>query len=472
MVSMNRSCDNNGKVPLCLCTLCQHQVAGDDGCAVKIVNKSFECVLCFGILDPEYISQVAKAVEKKLEDEPYDATACTLALSLPISQVLRDTIIRRSRTDLTGILLPVPCKIRIVDSYLPKLRESSKMRFALATELKLNITFENNEFIDYDTRFLLQYFPEDFKPDRKRKFDESSPYTKVKVERILGRINEDIAKEFTLSSPTRFCSFSISFEREPVFLAGRYCKYSRFLPQSPWSFEDKTAPKEPGNSVSEKICDSMKFKFGASEARFIASGREDIDVRMLGDGRPFAVELRNCHFIKSLEGKHHLVTLRQLQNEINKDCDIRINGLARITNEEIDQFRIGEEKRKVYVAYCYSTVPIHDELLEDAVRKIPTEILQKTPIRVLKRRALLDRRRSIYSMEFLRLDNYHFLVRLETQAGTYVKEFVHGDFGRTRPSLADILNISQGGVDILELDVEKVDFDWPPTNLRIRVFKE
>lgn len=51
---------------------------------------------------------------------------------------------------------------------------------------------------------------------------------------------------------------------------------------------------------------------------------------------------------------------------------------------------------------------------------------------------------------------------METQAGTYVKEFVHGDFGRTKPSLADLLGVECGEVDILELDVEDVDMEWPP----------
>ena len=37
-----------------------------------------------------------------------------------------------------------------------------------------------------------------------------------------------------------------------------------------------------------------------------------------------------------------------------------------------------------------------------------------------------------------------FKLRLATQAGTYVKEFVHGDFMRTRPNLREVL----GGRDI------------------------
>uniref|UniRef100_A0A8R1EGU7 tRNA pseudouridine(55) synthase n=1 Tax=Caenorhabditis japonica TaxID=281687 RepID=A0A8R1EGU7_CAEJA len=56
----------------------------------------------------------------------------------------------------------------------------------------------------------------------------------------------------------------------------------------------------------------------------------------------------------------------------------------------------------------------------------------------------------------------HRVNRLETQAGTYIKEFVHGDFGRTRPSLAELLGVDHGEVDILELDVENVDMVWPP----------
>ncbi len=43
------------------------------------------------------------------------------------------------------------------------------------------------------------------------------------------------------------------------------------------------------------------------------------------------------------------------------------------------------------------------------------------------------------------------MLHLSTQAGTYVKEFVHGDFQRTRPSLRELL---QREVDIVALDVE------------------
>ena len=38
-----------------------------------------------------------------------------------------------------------------------------------------------------------------------------------------------------------------------------------------------------------------------------------------------------------------------------------------------------------------------------------------------------------------------------TQRTSYIKEFVHGDFGRTKPNLCQLLKMD---TDILELDVE------------------
>lgn len=43
----------------------------------------------------------------------------------------------------------------------------------------------------------------------------------------------------------------------------------------------------------------------------------------------------------------------------------------------------------------------------------------------------------------------------------YIKEFIHGDLGRTKPSLGDLLDCY---ADILALDVLEVDLKWPPNN--------
>jgi tRNA pseudouridine synthase 10 len=50
-----------------------------------------------------------------------------------------------------------------------------------------------------------------------------------------------------------------------------------------------------------------------------------------------------------------------------------------------------------------------------------------------------------------------FLLHLEAQAGTYVKEFCHGDFGRTSPNVGSLLGGTQ--VEIHELDVTHIALD-------------
>ena len=42
---------------------------------------------------------------------------------------------------------------------------------------------------------------------------------------------------------------------------------------------------------NEQICDLLKAKTRANEYRFSSAGREDVDTRMLGSGRPFVVEI-------------------------------------------------------------------------------------------------------------------------------------------------------------------------------------
>jgi tRNA pseudouridine synthase 10 len=45
-----------------------------------------------------------------------------------------------------------------------------------------------------------------------------------------------------------------------------------------------------------------------------------------------------------------------------------------------------------------------------------------------------------------------------TQAGTYVKELVHGEFHRTRPSISEMIETE---IDIIALDVMNIELDFP-----------
>ena len=47
-----------------------------------------------------------------------------------------------------------------------------------------------------------------------------------------------------------------------------------------------------------------------------------------------------------------------------------------------------------------------------------------------------------------------------TQAGTYIKELVHGEFARTEPSISSLINKD---IDIISLDVMNIDLNFPPS---------
>lgn len=55
-----------------------------------------------------------------------------------------------------------------------------------------------------------------------------------------------------------------------------------------------------------------------------------------------------------------------------------------------------------------------------------------------------------------------------TQAGTYVKELVHGEFGRTAPSIAKIINME---IDIAFLDVMNIELDFPKSLNRLTTWR-
>lgn len=111
------------------------------------------------------------------------------------------------------------------------------------------------------------------------------------------------------------------------------------------------------------------------------------------------------------------------------------------------------EKQKTYKALCISSRPINQNDIDKLNEIKDLKIYQETPIRVLHRRTLSTRPKIIHKLKIELIDNetHKFNLLVTTEAGTYVKEFVNSDFGRTSPSLETLLGDCE--TDILELDV-------------------
>ncbi len=119
-----------------------------------------------------------------------------------------------------------------------------------------------------------------------------------------------------------------------------------------------------------------------------------------------------------------------------------------------------ETKRKSYCCVVHLSKAVSLTRLDEVVSACNEAggfvLKQKTPLRVLHRRTLLVREKRIHKMSIERINQNFVIVRLESQAGTYIKEFITGDMGRTQPSLGDLVGCE---ADIIQLDVEQVHMD-------------
>ena len=214
-----------------------------------------------------------------------------------------------------------------------------------------------------------------------------------------------------------------------------------------------------GSSVAEEIARVVVPAVGADEYTFLSSGREDADVRMLGNGRPFALSICNARSTSLLTPP----TLLQMAADLAERTDaVRARGLAVLTSRDVELLKTGEEeKRKSYAAVCWLPRAVTAADLEKINAAGPELVVQQwTPLRVLQRRANACRERVLHAVAAEALPGRpegYFLLRLTTQAGTYVKEFVHGDRGRTRPSVRELLGCE---AECAHLDVMGVELGF------------
>ena len=78
---------------------------------------------------------------------------------------------------------------------------------------------------------------------------------------------------------------------------------------------------------------------------------------------------------------------------------------------------------------------------------------QRTPKRVAHRRSDLVRKRQIISVENVLIEDNEVQFDVRCQSGTYVKEMVHSDEGRTTPSVAEVIGAE---CSVLWLDVVEI----------------
>ena len=364
-------------------------------------------------------------------------------------------------------------------------------------------------------------------------------------------------------------TLTVELDIRAHYLYGRYQKLERGIPQTRWpcrACKGRGCEKCDGTglqykkSVQDLIGNPLLGLFEAKEHAFHGMGREDIDVRCMGQGRPFVIEMK--------EPKTRTVDLDAAMNSINElaEGSINITGLRSSNRSEVVRvkdtpaeksytirFRVmplSEAEHAVLTAPVDLThVDVQDrggkgrknpkrrnrrgdrkndhkkplpavievvegpseeelkalkkaelvgkaealglaksgtkgelieriisagppapvmfdlpeaEFIKETIDKLAgVKLFQRTPERVAHRRADLIRKRTVFEtskpiIETMPDGVLEVEFTLRCESGTYVKETVHGDGGRTQPSLSSLIKAK---CDVIWLDVGDIHAD-------------
>jgi tRNA pseudouridine synthase 10 len=282
---------------------------------------------------------------------------------------------------------------------------------------------------------------------------------KAEMNREIGKLLEQkLQKIVDFTNPDMVFLIDTRFDRvvldvAPLFVYGRYRKFSRELPQTRWPCREcrgKGCPRCGGlgrmyaSSVQDHIGPILMAHASGEADFFHGMGREDIDARMLGNGRPFVLEVRRP--------RKRSLDLAAIGAEINLKGKgvVEIEGLRQSSRTEMRSIKESTHPKTYRVSVRFLGDFDHGKLNEVVTALAGKPISQQTPNRVAHRRADLERHRTVRHIEVERVDGREVEFVVEADSGTYIKELMHGDDGRTQPNVAGIVGVP---CEVLELDV-------------------
>lgn len=247
----------------------------------------------------------------------------------------------------------------------------------------------------------------------------------------------------------------LEFQINPLFIEGRYKKLLRGIPQTKWPCREckgkgcercNYTGKMYQESVEELISPEFQRQSQGSETKFHGAGREDIDVKMLGTGRPFVLEIKEPH-VRTLN-------LEEMEDKVNQSAAGKV---------EISELKfVGKERRKHVKTSSTDSYKVYRAMVKVEKNVTPEDmelikslklIEQRTPQRVVHRRADLIRKREVRNVEVKKLDKGCLELVIECQGGLYIKELISGDDNRTLPSVSSLLETDALCVQLDVLDV-------------------
>ena len=253
----------------------------------------------------------------------------------------------------------------------------------------------------------------------------------------------------------------VDVDVRPIFIYGRYRKLERGVPQTRWPCRacrgrggDCENCQGTGlqyiESVQDLIGEPVRNSMEANDTSFHGMGREDIDVRCLGSGRPFVLEVKGPR-IRDMD-------LDKLSEEINSKSSgkVEVNSLRWSLKKEVSRIKETRSEKSYTIRFKVEEELPEDEVVEAIISLSGVTLEQETPKRVSHRRAAKTRKRKVTSISDVTVEGNEVQFSLRCEAGTYVKELVHSDEGRTVPSVREVIGTE---CEVLWLDVKDIHAD-------------
>ncbi|XP_063392372.1 putative tRNA pseudouridine synthase Pus10 [Cydia fagiglandana] len=450
------------------------------------------CASCLGLLQQGTWDDSCRMAKEMMDKKGYDCTTFACALSAPIATIVREKYMQ----------LAIKHKFPEYDTdRVTSLKEAWKWSLGTRLASHLGLALDSGavcpllltlhyEYPDdvQELEVLKSISPSSFAPHKRPAVDVTRRGAELALEKAT-------LPQLRLQTPAAAArAVACAAARAPLYIGGRYIKLSRQLPQTPWLVRGQRMME---SSVQEIIFRPIAAVYNLApeemehRLKFVSAGREDVDVRCLGEGRPFAIEISDPRRELTKE------ELARACEQISTSGSVVVKHMVHVTKDDLTELKRGEESKcKEYEALCIKLT--HSDSDQPASADAPVvvteadiarinsytttqgsgddntngtdapsgtdvriRLVQKTPLRVLHRRPLLARTRAILALQAHSVPDHPSLFRLSirTSAGTYVKEWCHGELGRTAPSLRAAL---AARADILALDVAAVLLPWPP----------
>ena len=332
----------------------------------------------------------------------------------------------------------------LVDKSLEKLKVYEYTTFLVGVELPTEVEEREDEFkAEFDVRHgesMRNEFSRDIGKEITEITKKVAEYKKPDVVVILNPFTGQV-----------------TLQANPLYIEGRYRKLTRGIPQSKWicvkckgrgcqrcNWTGKMYPE----SIEEIIAEPTLEKTGGEDASFHAAGREDVDARMLGPGRPFVIEVK--------KPKRRFMDLQELAQCINERAQgkVKVQNLRFADKNAVRKLKETEASEKVYKAIVEFDRNVSNEELKIVERTFTNAVVcQRTPLRVLHRRADLVREKYIYEAKTKRLTPNRVEMTIRCQGGLYIKELITGDEGRTDPCVSGIIKAKAKPIELDVLNV-------------------